>query len=1039
MSVKIEILDYQYGIGGNIVDFSTGTAQTGWSISSINNQRANWSGDGTGNTKYYEYVSETLVAGVAYNIKIFITNYNGNGNIGISASTSGGTANGIGTTFMDSGNAAIEGDVTITTTGKLRVFGKGTNRGTVEVRVKRLDGVVWEDSIVGELDATSHEDFPLALTFQISDIKDITSTSGDYSKTFKIPATKNNNKILKHQFTANSEYSGQHISIMRDCRILVNDFYSLVGKIKVTAINGYGDRPSSYDCIFYGNNLGWAKELEGKYMDETFADGHGLWGSAGSQLEYNKAKIIETWNDANCDSSSRPFVYPIVSYGDNNPDGEPNTIQLLDTAYDFNQTGSTNKKGYNGYFDSGASYGTPLPSADWRPAIFVKTTIYAIFSKLGYSVSSSFMETDMFKKLVWLLPNFRYNNTEERIRDYSLEYKFVSERSKTLDADSGIPAIDVPNFFTNYEDGAIKQSDADTHYDGDNRLVVGLANAASPFDTGYNIETVLDDETRIDLTDPNYYITIGEYGYYDITLPSFQVQVTRCYKGGTQTESVYDIDTCINLELNTVGQSSSTKDNWHIIGRIEKSLHPHTSTTGSGHGVNQNNYSFTSFQNTTNLVLNKYWLNKGDRLRLSRGIRLADTSEVGQAFKVDVMWKTHGGSRFTISFSPENVEYGQIYDLSQVMNKQYKQLDFIKGVSHAFNLTLTTNEVTKTINIEPFNDFYKTYGFAIDWTHKLDRSKEIKDSWIKSDLKRKVIFKYKSDTKDEKVAARGNKHFDKIHDEYPYWTELSDAFERGESVFENPFFAGTYNAQDSDIGGSLSSQPAFSGCLWQNPDETSNSSRADTPKGNEFLPRLLYWKKYSPASAIDTRMQAIVQTWSGITEKIIPDASTATVENNIISNVFPQATSINRHDVNSPVLSYGNVWINDYNDATGVFASSTTGEGLFETYYRKMFAMMQSSPRVRTVYFDLGLTDIINLDFRKLVYIDGVYWRINRVLDYQPNKNTTTKVELLQWIETGVFAASAPSFGNFSDLNYGVGVYANVSDISEPTDGGNFG
>lgn len=56
------------------------------------------------------------------------------------------------------------------------------------------------NSIVGELDITDHSDFPLAITLQTSDIKDITSTSGDYSKTFKIPATKNNNKLLRHPF-----------------------------------------------------------------------------------------------------------------------------------------------------------------------------------------------------------------------------------------------------------------------------------------------------------------------------------------------------------------------------------------------------------------------------------------------------------------------------------------------------------------------------------------------------------------------------------------------------------------------------------------------------------------------------------------------------------------------------------------------------------------------------------------------------------------------------------------------------------------------
>ena len=116
-------------------------------------------------------------------------------------------------------------------------------------------------------------------------------------------------------------------------------------------------------------------------MDETFSDGYGLWGSAGSQLEYNKAKITATWADENCDSSTSPIVYPVVSYGNYNPDGFDYTIQLLDTKHDHFSSSDATEIGYHGFYDSGASYGTPLPSPDWRPAIFVKTTIEAILNK----------------------------------------------------------------------------------------------------------------------------------------------------------------------------------------------------------------------------------------------------------------------------------------------------------------------------------------------------------------------------------------------------------------------------------------------------------------------------------------------------------------------------------------------------------------------------------------------------------------------------------------------------------------------------------
>jgi len=121
----------------------------------------------------------------------------------------------------------------------------------------------WTKSIVGELDVTDHSDFPLALSFQISDIKDITATSGDYSKTFKVPATKNNNQLLRNLYTANilkfDVTTGENVNSATEnmpCQILVDELYSTVGTIKVTGVGGYGEKVSFYNCVFYGNNLG---------------------------------------------------------------------------------------------------------------------------------------------------------------------------------------------------------------------------------------------------------------------------------------------------------------------------------------------------------------------------------------------------------------------------------------------------------------------------------------------------------------------------------------------------------------------------------------------------------------------------------------------------------------------------------------------------------------------------------------------------------------------------------------------------------------
>ena len=846
----------------------------------------------------------------------------------------------------------------------------------------------WENSVVGELDVTDHSDFPLAMTFQISDIKDLTSTSGDYSKTFKIPATKNNNKLLKHSYTPNID-TNVNLTENKKCRILINNLFSVKGLIKVTGVGGYGETPSYYDCVFFGSNLSWADDLSNKYMNELD------WGVNGEDLEYNKTSIMATWLDEHCDSSTSPIVYPITSYGDYNPDGQPKTIQLLDTLYETGSGGTSALLGYQGYYNDGSSYSTPNPSSDWRPAVFVKDTLEKIFSQVGYTINSTFMETDMFKKLVWLLPNFKYNNSEEQYDEYSVESNFTNGVSMS-------DGVNTENGVQRFYEGALEQDDGNYFFTGTGRDLLEI-------DEATNLNVTLDEGSYVDST--THYITIGEYGYYDIKLSGIQSKVSRAYKGCCDSVEIDQIDTRINLELQTVGQTGTTS--WVIINSSTYDFVINQNTSSSSSPIS------TSYENMPSINMQGMWLNKGDKIRLTLGTRLWCTQRSHQEFLVWIFFKSGDSSTFDITLNSEAVDYGQTYDLKDVINKDYKQIDFVKGIAHAFNLKMTTDETTRTVNIEPFNTFYKDYADAIDWTYKLDRSRQIEDKWIQSDLKRDVVFQYKPDSKDKKVEARGEQWWNGIKDEYPYQETLPKTFEKGESKYENPFFAGTYNAKDQDtiMFPSMSERATYSAVLWE--EDVSSNDLNRPPKGYEFLPRLLYWNKYAPLSTtIATNKRAYIQTWQGVVEPI--SAGLIGSGTGYLASVIPQATSINRYDSSSPILSYGNVSVRDYDDATGVYSSSVAGKGLFETYYKNMFEMFKAKPRLRTVYIDLKTTDIINLDFRKLVYIDGVYWRINKVVDYQPNKNQTTKVELVEWLQLGAFAATAPSFGG-NDNTGGLG------------------
>ena len=55
--------------------------------------------------------------------------------------------------------------------------------------------------------------------------------------------------------------------------------------------------------------------------------------------------------------------------------------------------------------------------------------------------------------------------------------------------------------------------------------------------------------------------------------------------------------------------------------------------------------------------------------------------------------------------------------------------------------------------------------------------------------------------------------------------------------------------------------------------------------------------------------------------------------------------------------------------------------------------------KLMTASFRLRELDIMNLNFARLIYIDGTLWRLNRIIDYNPMTDATTKVELLKVME----------------------------------------
>jgi hypothetical protein len=82
--------------------------------------------------------------------------------------------------------------------------------------------------------------------------------------------------------------------------------------------------------------------------------------------------------------------------------------------------------------------------------------------------------------------------------------------------------------------------------------------------------------------------------------------------------------------------------------------------------------------------------------------------------------------------------------------------------------------------------------------------------------------------------------------------------------------------------------------------------------------------------------------------------------------------------------------------------NSYTSNNLFNVYWSGYIGeIADKDSKLLTCYVYLNELDLANLDFSKPVFIDGVLWRINKVIDYDATNNELTKVELLKVINNG--------------------------------------
>ena len=270
-------------------------------------------------------------------------------------------------------------------------------------------------------------DEPVQITSKLSDIEKLSNVFNDYSNSFSVPATPNNNTIFKHYYEYRID-NGFNANISVPGYIEIDTLPFRAGQIRLESVVLKEHRPSTYKITFFGS----LRQLTDIFGDETI-----------DRLDYtkdifgNETKTLSNLSQFNYDYTGPNFLNTI-----NNPsfkDGNVITplIAYADRDWNYGTGDSTDISG-----DSGAILDTEL-----RPALRIANILYAIEAKYNISFTRDFFGKAVFNNMfIWTDPS-RKSFGDYRTLDLQATYYELEEATANgFDVDNTDDTISYTQF-----------------------------------------------------------------------------------------------------------------------------------------------------------------------------------------------------------------------------------------------------------------------------------------------------------------------------------------------------------------------------------------------------------------------------------------------------------------------------------------------------------------------------------------------------------------------------------------------------------------
>ena len=689
-----------------------------------------------------------------------------------------------------------------------------------------------------------YDDVAAEFTYAIDDVKEFASRNTSFSKTITIPGSSTNNKLFGHvfEFTSSNPYDNSlpnvgtnfNPAVVANCVILVDNIQIFKGVLRLLQINV--DRGTlEYECAVFGELGGFANAITNLKLENLDFSGY--------DHDWTVENISASWQSINASG----YYYPLIDYG----------------------KVSTNKH-------------------DWqykalRPAYYVREIIDKIITGAGYTYESSFLDTNLIKRLI--IPQ----NT-----------KVMQQRSALILGAS----INVANYTTSSNIAFTTNTAGDFVYSSTNK------------DFTYNNPASVTSDITISFG--------GTVTAINPSLNSVQVQLYR---------------NAVLIGLNTFVIDATPQNFSGVI-------------TASNVTFNQNDTLY---------------------------LRIVINGEFSMT----------GGVLSVQSQNPEQlipVNYGETIRMNEHIPKGIYQKDFLTSIVKMFNLYITEDSSReKHLIISPGTYFYERGEdtlFAIndfgdllevelgvyliiepgqsaflDWTAKIDRSKPMVIRHMSELNARFFEYKYRPDN-------------DYYNEQYQKKYDLG----YGDRVVDTGFSFGG-NKDTAQVIFSATPLVGYAGedKVYPTIFKLSNVGPSQVEDATDHNIRIMQAKKKTTTSW---------QILDGATVK-----GTYT-EYGYAGNLDDPKTPENDINFGAPRELYFGLPSGEEYPETNLFS------GFWFDYVAEI---TDKDSKLLTAFVKLNELDIANLNFSRLIYIDGALWRLNKIIDF--NTEDTTRVEFLRVIE----------------------------------------